>query len=77
MKRLKRTKNENSIKVLFLKVILFFAGYIGIVRGYTLIKGLLNFAQYGITNIFIDLIIIFIAIFLGWFLWDYNGFFKN
>ena len=77
MERLKRIKNENSIRVLFLKIILFFAGYIGAVRIYTLIKGLLNFAQYGTINILIDLVIICIVIFLGWWLWDYNGIFEN
>lgn len=77
MEKLKRTKNENSIKVIFLKVILFFAGYIGVVRIYTLIKGLLSFSQYGTINVLIDLVVISLACFLGWWLWDYSGAFKG
>ena len=75
-KRLKRNKNENFLKIIVIQIILVFFGYLAGTTIYDLIKGLLNFGLYGTSNLFFDAIIIFVAVILGWWLWDYNGIFK-
>jgi hypothetical protein len=77
IKRLKRNKDENFLKVIFIQIVLLILGYLAGTTIYNLIKGLLNFSSYGIFNLFFDFIIIFIAVAFGWWLWDYNGILKK
>jgi magnesium-transporting ATPase (P-type) len=77
LKRLKRKKNENFFKVIFIQIILVLLGYLAGGKIYSILKGVLNFELYGIFNLFFDLVFISIAVFLGWWLWDYSRIFKK